>query len=74
MQYEYQPGDSYKIHVTEQISRTFCEIVSTKIVTIKLRTLLELFTLFYVFNHSGIPFPPINSIDDHISFNTDVIL
>ncbi len=29
--YEYQPGDFYSIHVTEQISCTFCEIFSTKI-------------------------------------------
>ncbi len=28
---ECQPGDSYSIHVTERISCTFCEIVSTKI-------------------------------------------
>ena len=31
MKYEYQPGDSYSMHVTEKISCTFCEIVSTKI-------------------------------------------
>ena len=28
--YEYQPGDSYSIHVTERISCTFCEIVIYK--------------------------------------------
>ncbi len=33
---EYQPGDSYRIHVMEQISCTFCEIVGRKISAIML--------------------------------------
>ncbi len=43
--YEYQPGDSSIIHVMEQISCTFCKIVSTKIYSKRNATFLNLRSL-----------------------------